>query len=106
MASKFRPPDITSPPTIVVVEWIDACQGSTDETNAAEAGGLMLLPSVGYHIRNGKDPKCGPFIVLAREHSEAQGTTIVRDTHTIPAGWIRKWSTVTTLSQLFPKEVL
>lgn len=101
---KFTPPAVTSPPTLVVVEWIDSATDSTDDRPAAESGGLVLLPSVGFHVRTGADRQFGKFIVLAREYTESQGHITVRDTHTIPTGWIRKWSAVENLTTIYPPE--
>ncbi len=101
---KFQPPKPTDPPKLVEIEWIDAQSEIDFEGPAKKAGGLVLLPTAGYHIRNGKHAHHGPFVVIAREwfRDEENGEVYTRDTTSIPTGWIRKWSLVTGLVEIWP----
>lgn len=87
----------------MLVEWLDAVADIDSDGPAEVAGGLMLLPSVGFHVRNGTDPSGTRFVVLAREYFEDEGVVRVRDTHTIPTGWIRKWSVTGKPTQIWPE---
>ena len=101
---KFRPPKASDPPTLVEIEWIDAQSEIDFEGPAKKAGGLVLLPTAGYHIRNGRHPQHGAFVVIAREwfRDEENGEVYTRDTTSIPVGWIRRWSVVESLRQTWP----
>lgn len=100
---RFVPPKITDPPALVEISWLDAQSELDYEGSAAKAGGLVLLPTSGYHVRNGNHPEHGKFIVIAREYfHDEEGQVCVRDSTSIPQGWIKKWSRVTALTQIFP----
>lgn len=100
---KFRPPKVLDPPLLVEIEWIDAQSEIDYEGLAAKSGGLVLLPTAGYHVRTGTHPEHGPFIVIAREwFREEDGRVYTRDTTTIPTGWIRKWSVMNHKTQIWP----
>lgn len=102
---RFQPPKISDPPILVEIEWIDAQSELEFEGPAKKAGGLALLPTAGYHVRNGKHPHHGSFVVIAREwfRDEETNEVYTRDTTTIPTGWIRKWSVMTGKRQLWPE---
>lgn len=101
---RFRPPKTTDPPTLVEIEWIDAQSEIDFEGPAKKSGGLVLLPTAGYHIRNGRHKEHGPFVVIAREwfRDEENGEIYTRDTTSIPTGWIRRWSVITEMRQTWP----
>lgn len=101
---RFRPPVATDPPALVEIDWIDAQSEIDFEGPAKKAGGLVLLPTAGYHIRNGRHPDHGPFVVIAREwfRDEDTGQVYTRDTTSIPTGWIRRWSIVVEKRQIWP----
>ena len=102
---KFHPPKVSDPPQLVEIEWIDAQSEIDYEGPAKKAGGLVLLPTAGYHVRNGKHEHHGRFVVVAREwfREEETGAVYTRDTTTIPTGWIRKWSVVAEKRQVWPE---
>lgn len=106
---RFTPPLPTAPPSLVSIEWIDA-QAEMDYDGLAEdAGGLVLLPTAGFHVRNGKSPEGILFVVIAREYSISagklyHGSTLARDIISIPAGWIRRWTVASSFEVLYPKE--
>jgi hypothetical protein len=101
---KFKPPKATDPPTLVEIDWIDAQSEIDFEGPGKKAGGLVLLPTAGYHIRNGRHPHHGPFVVIGREwfRDEESNEVYTRDTTSIPTGWIRKWSVVRELVTVWP----
>ena len=101
---RFKAPKVSDPPTLVEIEWIDAQSEIDYEGPAKKSGGLALLPTAGYHVRNGRHAEHGPFVVIAREWFRSEDTDEVytRDTTTIPTGWIRKWSVVTGMRQTWP----
>jgi len=101
---KFHPPKVSDPPQLVEIEWIDAQSEIDYEGPAKKAGGLVLLPTAGYHVRNGKHEHHGRFVVVAREwfREEETGAVYTRDTTTIPTGWIRSWKKVTALEEIWP----
>lgn len=96
MAKRFHPPKVTDPPKLVEIEWIDAQSEIEFEGPAKKSGGLILLPTAGYHVRTGRHPHHGSFVVIAREWFRDEETNEVysRDTTSIPTGWIRKWAEV------------
>lgn len=100
---KFQPPKVSDPPILVEVEWVDAVYEDAHDGPADKAGGLALLPSCGYHVRNGKGDH-GPFIVLAREWSHGDNGGLNSRHHiSIPTGWITRWTVVTGKRQVWPE---
>lgn len=88
---KFRPPPVSSPPTPYEVFWLDAAHDNDHDGPAAEAGGLALLPFLGYHVRTFTDRTRGNrrCIVLASEHSiDDRGRPCSRFEMTIPVAWV------------------
>lgn len=103
---RFRPPKVLDPPLLVEIEWIDAQSEIDYEGLASKSGGLVLLPSAGYHVRTGSHQEHGPFVVIAREwFRDEEGKVYTRDTTTIPTGWIRKWSVANHKTQIWPPVV-
>lgn len=104
--SKFRPPKVTDPPTLVEILWVDAISEIDFEGPITKAGGLVLLPTAGYHVRSGSHAEHGPFIVLAREwFREEDGKVYTRDTTSIPTGWVKRWSVMNHRTQIWPPMV-
>jgi len=103
--AKFKPPKVMDPPSLVEIEWIDAVSEVESETLASKAGGLAAVPTAGYHVRTVNHSEHGAFVVIAREwyHDEDELTN-VRDTTTIPTGWIKTWAVVTAKVTLWPQK--
>src|SRR6185503_2760047 len=90
---KFKPPKLSDPPDVVIITWVDA-QGDIETDGPAEqAGGLVELPRVGFFVRHARSGPHGPFVVIAAEWCYAKdGSIHVRDTTSIPVGWITSWA--------------
>lgn len=98
---KFIPPPVSTSPQLVLIEWIDAV-ADEDDGPVDKAGALTQLPLLGYHVRTVKNSPHGPFVVIAAEVEESNGVWNCRSRHSIPTGWIKKWSLVRTVEQIFP----
>lgn len=101
---KLSPPAVTSPPSIVCIEWIDAQSDTDYDGPCSEAGELAYLPRTGYHVNTKKSSDHGPIVVIASEISLVDTTWSCRDIISIPTGWIRKWSTVHIDRAIYPPQ--
>lgn len=92
---RFRPPKTNDPPDLVFLTWIDAFGDNESDGPAAQAGGLVELPRVGYYVRHAKTGPHGPFVVIAAEWNHEKDKSIhVRDHISIPVGWITSWAVI------------
>jgi hypothetical protein len=100
-APSFKAPKVSNPPDLVVIEWIDAQSEHEHDGPSSEAGGLVRLPAVGYHVRTGRDEN-GRFIVLAREFSVIEGVLHSRDHFSVWLDKIVSWKVAVSLEPRWP----
>lgn len=83
-------PKPQSPPVPLQIQWTDAASDHNYEGSGTEAGYLVEMSQVGYHIRNGHDDRLGEYIVLVVDWCFQDGEIAFRDWTAVPAGWITK----------------